>query len=227
MPIEIYPDNNDYIVSRTTEQVITGAKTFMAGSAGSVPLVARGTTGQTGNLQEWRNSVGTNLAKIDSAGTVYSGSNYLSGNPAASTLHATANGPARVPAIIQGAASQTANLLEIKNSAGTVLARSDNIGNLFAPGVVVGTVTGVNAALTSGTTAAGQIGQVVRGFSGQTANLVEWQNSAGGMIAAIGGDGQGYLTIKDASEATIGIRRVKAGPAGSGPGGVGRALWVD
>jgi len=39
-----------------------------AGSTGAIPIVAKGWSGQTANLQEWQNSAGTALSVIDAAG---------------------------------------------------------------------------------------------------------------------------------------------------------------
>jgi len=40
----------------------------MAGNAGARPIVAKGYSGQTANLQEWQNSAGTPLSVVDAAG---------------------------------------------------------------------------------------------------------------------------------------------------------------
>lgn len=44
------------------------AQTFVAPSAGTVPIIAKGASGQTANLQEWRNSSNTALASVSAAG---------------------------------------------------------------------------------------------------------------------------------------------------------------
>ena len=44
------------------------AARFVASAAGHVPIVAKAAASQTGNLQEWQNSSGTALAKIDANG---------------------------------------------------------------------------------------------------------------------------------------------------------------
>jgi hypothetical protein len=41
-----------------------------SGNAGSVPLAVRGTTGQTANLQEWRNSAGVVVASVSASGAL-------------------------------------------------------------------------------------------------------------------------------------------------------------
>lgn len=51
---------------------------FNATNVGDVPLVAKGALGQTGNLQQWQNSVGSALAAVTSGGNfqVSSGNNF-------------------------------------------------------------------------------------------------------------------------------------------------------
>lgn len=44
-----------------------------AGSASEIPMIAQGTTSQTGNLQEWRDSSGTVLALVTADGVMRSG----------------------------------------------------------------------------------------------------------------------------------------------------------
>lgn len=67
-------------------------------------------------------------------------------------VHANAGLPAIIPMIAQGAASQTANLLQMRNSAGTVLSFFDQLGNLNAPIVTASQVIGTSA---SGSTGSG------------------------------------------------------------------------
>jgi hypothetical protein len=78
----------------------------------------------------------------------------------------------------QGAASQSANLFELRNSAGSAVSFFTSAGRL-----VVGTDT--SAMINATANAAGTIGVVIRGAASQTANLVEWQNSAGTVLASV------------------------------------------
>lgn len=92
---------------------------------------------------------------------------------------------ATVPLIVRGAASQTASLFEIQNSALSVLINVTSAGNLNATGQVrVGTTSGLGqlAVISAGATT---IGAVVRGASGQTADLLQIQNSGGTVLASL------------------------------------------
>jgi hypothetical protein len=112
--------------------------------------------------------------------------------------------PGRVGALVRGVASQTANLQEWQNSAGTLVARVEPSGKIVGGQNItsLGSVHSFNlgtfgtnetqlgsATVSVGTRAAGNIGAVVRGVSGQTANLQEWQNDAGSILARVVSDG--------------------------------------
>jgi hypothetical protein len=57
-----------FAVTTNGTQTITGSKTFLAATTGSVPLTLKGLTGQTANLLEIRNGAGTLVNYIDSNG---------------------------------------------------------------------------------------------------------------------------------------------------------------
>ena len=50
-----------------------GSATISASYAGGIPLVVKGATSQTANLQQWQNSTGTVLGSIDAAGRLVDG----------------------------------------------------------------------------------------------------------------------------------------------------------
>ena len=183
-------------------------------------FVLKGIASQTANLQEWQNSAGTVLAKVDKDGNFNNQSSYggvlttsvvatggnitttygLYNNLPSSTNAGVAVKPwaADLPgAIVRGYASQTANLQEWQDSAGSVLARVTSSGgtswyggyNQFTGDVRAGTTNYYNAELSVQTRGATEAGIAVRGTASQTANLQEWQNSAGTLIVKVGGDG--------------------------------------
>jgi len=103
-------------------------------------LAVRGATTQNGNLTEWRTNAGTILSRISSSGQLVSDQQTYIGSGAtsiANTRFNVATGSASViGAVIRGAASQTANLQEWQNSAGTILARMTSAGVLRASQVL-------------------------------------------------------------------------------------------
>jgi hypothetical protein len=189
-----------------------------------IPIVVRGTTSQTANLQEWQNSAGTMLARIDANGLIYlpGGSWHLVNNQetwyknntsfyqkgASHTFRRQSdeadlltiggngntsillNSALAVGLIVKGAASQTANLQEWQNSAGTVLAKMDSTGILTTTDFSTGSVNASwRVFSTSGSSTVVPI--TAKGAASQTANLQEWQNSSGTVLAKVDSAGVG------------------------------------
>ena len=97
--------------------------------------------------------------------------------------------------VIRGTASQSANLFEIQNNTGTVFSGYEAFGRMFVrSGAAFGT-----ASLSVGTVNAAHVPVIVRGVASQTANLQEWQNSAGTVLANMSSGGnmqaQQYATV--------------------------------
>jgi len=124
-------------------------------SASTVSLIAKGTTSQTANLQEWQNSAGTVIAKVNSTGElttpnialalyggIYGVGSYMTFNPADTRI--------------------------------------------VSSGLSVGSASvGTSAQLQVTNGVAGTTAMIVKGASSQTANLQEWQNSSGTVLAKI------------------------------------------
>ena len=171
---------------------------FEAYAATDKPIVIKGASSQSANLQEWQNSSGTALAYISSDGTIHGGGSFLVDgtygitNIRAATLGGSLNvgtGYALQQGIIvRGAASQSANLQEWQNSSGTVLASISAAGNLTVQDLTVnGTTTTINsttltvddknielASVTSPTdTTADGAGITIKGATDKTFNWVQ------------------------------------------------------
>jgi len=130
-----------------------------------------------------RSVMNTNSATrlfIGSTGQVTINPKSLS-NTLTAQLGVSVESATTVGQIIRGAASQTADLLQIQNSAGTNLVRADTYGGLFS----------TYATFTSD--AAGTRPLLVKGSSSQTANLQEWQNSGSTAVASVGSGGNFVL----------------------------------
>jgi hypothetical protein len=112
-------------------------------ATGTVGITVRGVASQTADLQQWQNSAGALVANMTASGTLaLYGNGITSGDHrigTASYLSATLNVQARVATeigtVIRGAASQTANLQEWQNSAGTILS------NITSSGVIRSTLS--------------------------------------------------------------------------------------
>jgi hypothetical protein len=158
------------------------------GGASYNGIVIRGVVGQTANLQEWKDSDGTSLSYIKSDGS----------------LHFTANSNA---VLISGTSTSGLNRI-ISN--GNDLSFSPYFDGLFAPANSAGRWRPANDATsdlgssgqrwkdlyaTSGTltnNSTSKVGLIVKAIASQTANLQEWQNSAGYAGTAIDNSGNFY-----------------------------------
>ena len=170
-------------------------------------LVIQGSASQTANLQEWQDSAGTVMGRVDGQyGTIrsISGLDLTNTYTGAPTITARVNYPNTTPIIIVGAASQTANLQQWQNSAGTVLAKvaadgqlsigngtSNYLSTYDAYGNITSRTAGTNysANISVLTGATNYIGMVIRGLASQTADLQQWQNSSGTVLARIASNG--------------------------------------
>jgi hypothetical protein len=133
-------------------------------------------------------------------------------------LAVNATSAGSLPLSVRGYASQTADLQQWQNSAGTVLARVLYNGNIETPivnagslyaasgdlsvayggyfgGGVSGNYIGAAVSVIPWTTTT--IGVIVRGRASQTADLQEWQNSAGTVLAKI--DANGLISLPGGS----------------------------
>jgi len=211
-----------------TQSSAMGIQSWVSSMVG---FLVKGSASQTANLQEWQDSSGTVLAKITSDGSFQTGGGSWTKIDKAFGQVAIRNdgalwgslsvgtGSAALPGVvIRGAASQTANLQEWQNSAGTVLAKITSGGNIelsatgshiratddngilgwpssfmtrsSSTGLITFTLqnfSGAGFQINSGNAASKPL--VIRGAASQTANLQEWQNSDGTVLARITGGG--------------------------------------
>lgn len=120
------------------------SNTVTANSASSVGLTVKAAASQTERIQRWQSSAGSELAYIGPTGTIGTVGNLIAigvsgiGN-SGSTSHqllVSATSSTRIGTTIRGAAAQTANLLELHDSASTVLASVSSAGVVTAPSFV-------------------------------------------------------------------------------------------
>jgi hypothetical protein len=108
-----------------------------------------------------------------------------------------------VPLSVRGAVSQSVPLQEWQNSGGTALAVITNIGDIYLPN----TAMQINTSYLGGKISIipsliSEKGIVIRASAGQSANLQEWQNSAGSILASIDSAGLVFGKPADATLAT-------------------------
>lgn len=197
-----------------------GGHTITNTVAATVPLQILGAASQSANLQEWQNNSGSALTNIASnggitassyirttGGIVGGGSSILgSAGVTAYAASASSNG-----VIVRGAAAQTANLTEWQDSAGTSNAWIDSAGGgRFRRHAVNSTLTGGITSLitTLGTT---EIGLAIKATASQTADLQQWQNSSGTVLAYVNSNGNIRGNILQTAGAGVDLRELSGG----------------
>jgi hypothetical protein len=150
----------------------TGAQTITASTATQVPLTLTGASGQTANLLSTAGG-----ARIPAAGNYF----IAPGITASFVADFNAGNATTTPVTIKAAAAQTASVLALQNSAGSITANFtapvNNVNRLNLGGTDLSATLGITVH------ASGGVGQVIRGAASQSANLQEWQNSAGTVVA--------------------------------------------
>ena len=151
-----------------TANTFTTSPQQINAASSAIGLIVRANATTPGNLQEWQNSAGTVLAKVTKDGDVFAGgflntgltSGYAGSDNVLNNLGIQASsfglsyfrvksgGAGAIVAVVDGATSQTGDLTQWRNSAGTVLARVDSSGNL-----AVGNTTGTIQIKSTGTSA--------------------------------------------------------------------------
>ena len=171
-------------------------------------LIIKGAASQTADLQQWQDSSGNVLVRVDNSGTIITRSgigvatNYITSltigagaylETSSTHMYLQTRAATNIGLIIKGTASQTANLQEWQQSDTSVPTAIDSYGKLRVR--TFGYMAG--ASLDVYTSSSGNAGIIVKGVSSQTANLQEWQNSAGTVLSSINASGQLELNGKD------------------------------
>jgi hypothetical protein len=167
----------------TATQTITGTQTIISGNDANATLILKANSASpTGNLLEIQSSGGSVINRIGANNAFYFGTSgsFLSSSGRILTIPNATN---VVPITIQGIASQSADLLQIQDSAAAVLFRITSAGrpqvNARMGIVPAGATSNFAATLT------------VADVTGGASNIQEWQNSAGTLLARVTATGLG------------------------------------
>jgi hypothetical protein len=155
--------------------------------ASSKVLEIKGASGQSASFFEVLANAGNTLFRVNATGYGMTPLGFISGGTTMPTNARSAfytAGASSIGVVVQGAASQTADLQQWQMSDTSTRTAIGPNGNLR-----VRQPTLIGASLDVGTFTASNIGVIVRGAASQSANLQEWQNSAGSVLARIGSDG--------------------------------------
>ncbi len=166
-----------------------------AGDAASKGLVVRGAASQTANLAEFQDSAGAVVAEVHPVGGIGVRA-AVSGSGAVSILSSTGF-PTLRPLIVRGAVSQSANLVEFQNSAGTALLSIRSNGALGGSASNSPSIQFTSDELIVSPGATTYVGMKVRGAASQTGNLQNWENSAGTVLTRIASTGSIWARLWD------------------------------
>ncbi len=166
-----------------------GQLSVVSTGTATIAAVIRGASGQSTDYFSIQNSGGTALARMNLNGSFFFGTttaNYPtffgSSGSLAGMINVVPASTAVIPIIVRGAASQSADLLQIQNSSGGTVTRVDSNGAIASGNTILGQITSIPASTATK-------GLVIRGASGQSANLFEIQNSTPTTLVSVGNDG--------------------------------------
>jgi hypothetical protein len=173
-----------------------GVQQITTANAETIGLIVKGTESQTANLQEWHNFDGTVRASLRNTGALNLGTLITGTQLSVIPINNTTTG-----IVVKGATSQSNDLQQWQNNAGTTLASIQASGNLRISGSMgyVGGAgsqlvfqSGNNSAYFTVTSTAGSYPSLqVIGISTQTSDLQQWRGSAG-ILSGINSAGQIY-----------------------------------
>jgi hypothetical protein len=179
----------------TASQTFTGTQSILTGAIGNTGLVVRAAAGQTSNLILGQDSNGTSIFRVRENGRVAVGTSVFS---AGFSVDLTNIGAGTIGAVIRGAVGMTANLQEWQNSAGSVLARVDQFGNMYG-NTLFGTVNVSDLAVMGVANSGGTI-RLARATAllAAPANQVRLQilaGTTGSRLVAVGPNGTAYTIL--------------------------------
>jgi hypothetical protein len=180
-----------------------GGNTITNHTAAVIPLTIKGAASQSANLLEIRNSSNTLLSYTLSNGdwvmpnlfNSYAGvgTGYSDYQGGATSLYVRPTATTRSGAVIKGLASQTADLLQMQDSTGAILAKVDSVGAFTTNSANGYSIAGAAAfkSLNSGQTMLLTAGAsvntnphiVMRQSSSQTGDILQIQNSSGTILS--------------------------------------------
>lgn len=171
-----------------------------AGGTTEVRLGVQGTAGQTNDLQQWLTSGGTVLASMSATGRLSGASWQIDGANSRAMIGNATNIvgetfgvqtlASRIGFFLKGAAGQTVDLQQWADASNVVMASVTKDGEFFtAKGMGIGTAVPSSLSLLVTPRSSSFVAAVVRGAVSQTADLQQWQDSAGAVLAFVRNDG--------------------------------------
>jgi hypothetical protein len=157
----------------TADQTFTGLQTLVTSAAGNKGLIVKGSASQSVNLQEWQDSAGTVKAGINLAGRAFFNATASSSS---AYLFVGGNNTTVAQQELQAAASQTADIARLLNSAGTTIGGRNALAQIYT-----GSTTPLTTAVGGATTATSGTGSTA------TVTLTSAPNVAVGDLITVAG----------------------------------------
>jgi hypothetical protein len=169
-----------------------GRLNVQTSTAGTIGQIIRLASSPTADAFQVQNSAGTYITKILASGTIDTVSRFVTNGTTSARVDIGTLASGNVGLGIKGVASQSANLTEWQDSAGTVLARVGSTGAILS---TVGGWFGQSAGFSSNnfgvtSTSATNVAAIIKGASSQTADLAQFQLSDGTVRSKIGPNGR-------------------------------------
>jgi hypothetical protein len=171
-----------------------GRLNVQTSTAATVGQIIRLASSPTGDAFQVQASGGGVLANINASGTINTSARVVAGGATGARVDIAPTATTGIGLGIRAVASQSANLIEVQDSSANIVARVGSTGAILsAVGGWFGQTAGFasnNFGVTS--TAATNVAAIIKGAVSQSANLTEWQSSAGTILARIASDGAFY-----------------------------------
>ncbi len=212
----------------------SGRLCVYTGVAGNKGIVVQGFTSQTANLTEWQNSAGSNVASMNASGALIASYAGFGGAIPSGSYRLDVSGLANLGGIVfdggtcsfpsLSAGSYPTSLYINNTTKGHGIRVDKNQGGDVDSSIAAfyASVTNTYANNPVGffavSNSAGCKPMIARGSASQTANLQEWQNSAGSVIARINASGEffGLIASGIVTSGEIGNAAVVSGNIASG-----------
>ena len=214
--------NGAYLATGPSSPITINTRT-----ASITGLVVKGVASQTANLQEWQNSAGTALVSISSAGFMTTSNGNLSSSTTELVMAQTGDtyGTTRLRLRnrdgVNGALFEQAGSVDLvdfgfKTLSHTGLIRYESrtiytvsggvefqlgAGGNGYPFVITGTSTSTTNRVIVNAVAAAVVPFTVKGAASQTADLQQWQDSTGAVLAKVTSAGQLQAVLIDGGSA--------------------------
>ncbi len=239
-----YASISKFGTTRLGGAVMTGGRLMVQAGGALVGLQVR--DGGTGaNIQEWQSSAGSILGRVSSSGSFLTSARITAGSTATAPAQITSfiTDPALPGIIVQGAASQSADLLQVQNSAASNLVYVNSGGGLFATQGIRATnvsnlATSANSRMSMGnggavvdTSVAGNIPLQVQNINASpTGDLTRWLSTASAVLARITAAGSFQVTATSpviSVQATTNNRTITIDPANGAIDATNTALHLN